>query len=171
MVSTGELLWPKTTTPSRTTQAVIYLSWSVEVPRLRVRWDPPFQSLRLRLPNRVGTASSLGACKSRPPTTGPPKTGPPTRPLTAKIVVDESNKARTLCFVGDLHREQCVVLELLTQHLVLTKWDHLASKVRVKVDPRSFAYPMEVSADELRREQLAILARDAAGVPSLTLTA
>ena len=63
MVSTGELLWPNTTTPSRTTQAVIYLSWSVEVPRLRVRWDPPFQSFSLRLPNRVGTASSLGACK------------------------------------------------------------------------------------------------------------
>ena len=35
--------------------------------------------------------------------------------------------------------------ELLTQHLVLTKWDHLASRVRVKVDPKSFAYPMEVS--------------------------
>ena len=63
MVSTGALLWPKTTTPSRTTQAVIYLSWSVEVPRLRVRWDPPFQSLPLRLPNSVWTASSLGACK------------------------------------------------------------------------------------------------------------
>ena len=77
-------------------------------------------------------------------------------PLSAKIVVDESKKARTLCFVGDLHREQCVVLELLTQHLVLTKWDHLASRVRVKVDPKSFAYPMEVSADDLRREQLAI---------------
>ena len=68
-----------------------------------------------------------------------------TSPLSAKIVVDESQKTRTLCFVGDLHREQCVVLELLTQHLVLTKWDHLASKVRVKVDPKSFAYPMEVS--------------------------
>ena len=27
-----------------------------------------------------------------------------TAPLTAKIVVDESNKARTLCFVGDLHQ-------------------------------------------------------------------
>ena len=65
-----------------------------------------------------------------------------TSPLSAKIVVDESKKARTLCFVGDLHREQCVVLELLTQHLVLTRWDHLASKVRVKVDPKSFAYPM-----------------------------
>ena len=64
-----------------------------------------------------------------------------TSPLSAKIVVDESKKARTLCFVGDLHREQCVVLELLTQHLVLTRWDHLASKVRVKVDPKSFAYP------------------------------
>ena len=62
MMSTGELLWPKTTTPSRTTQAVIYLSWSVEVPRLRVRWDPPFQSLRLRLPNRVGSLI-LGACR------------------------------------------------------------------------------------------------------------
>ncbi|CAE7843046.1 pol, partial [Symbiodinium microadriaticum] len=84
-----------------------------------------------------------------------------TSPLSAKIVVDESKKARTLCFVGDLHREQCVVLELLTQHLVLTKWDHLASKVRVKVDPKSFAYPMEVSADDLRREQLAVQARDA----------
>ncbi|OLP72522.1 hypothetical protein AK812_SmicGene48150, partial [Symbiodinium microadriaticum] len=44
-----------------------------------------------------------------------------TSPLSAKIVVDESKKARTLCFVGDLHREQCVVLELLTQHLVLTR--------------------------------------------------
>ena len=66
-----------------------------------------------------------------------------TAPLTAKIVVDESKKARTLCFVGDLHREQCVVLELLTQHLVLTKWDHLASKVKVKVDPKSFAYPIK----------------------------
>ena len=73
-------------------------------------------------------------------------------------------------FVGDLHREQCVVLELLTQHLVITKWDHLASKVRVKVDPKSFAYPMEVSADELRREQLAILARDAAGVSEFRVT-
>ena len=71
-------------------------------------------------------------------------------------MVDESNKARTLCFVGDLHREQCVVLELLTQHLVLTKWDHLTSKVKVKVDPKSFAYPMEVSADVLRREQLGL---------------
>ena len=91
-------------------------------------------------------------------------------PLSAKIVVDESKKARTLCFVGDLHREQCVVLELLTQHLVLTKWDHLASKVRVKVDPKSFAYPMEVSADDLRREQLAIQARDAAGVSEFRVT-
>ena len=44
-----------------------------------------------------------------------------------------------------------MVLELLTQHLVLTRWDHLASKVRVKVDPKSFSYPMEVSADDLRR--------------------
>ena len=93
-----------------------------------------------------------------------------TAPLTAKIVVDESNKARTLCFVGDLHREQCVVLELLTQHLVLTKWDHQASKVKVKVDPKSFAYPMEVSADVLRREQLAIQARDAAGVSEFRVT-
>ena len=93
-----------------------------------------------------------------------------TAPLTAKIVVDESNKARTLCFVGDLHREQCVVLELLTQHLVLTKWDHQASKVKVKVDPKSFAYPMEVSADVLRREQLAVQARDAAGVSEFRVT-
>ena len=52
-MSTGELLWPKTTTPSGTTQAVIYLNWSVEVPRLRVRCDPPFQSLPLRLPNKA----------------------------------------------------------------------------------------------------------------------
>ena len=93
-----------------------------------------------------------------------------TSPLSAKIVVDESKKARTLCFVGDLHREQCVVLELLTQHLVLTKWDHVASKVRVKVDPKSFAYPMEVSADDLRREQLAVQARDAAGVSEFRVT-
>ena len=85
-------------------------------------------------------------------------------------MVDESNKARTLCFVGDLHREQCVVLELLTQHLVLTKWDHQASKVKVKVDPKSFAYPMEVSADVLRREQLAVQARDAAGVSEFRVT-
>ena len=85
-------------------------------------------------------------------------------------MVDESQKTRTLCFVGDLHREQCVVLELLTQHLVLTKWDHLASKVRVKVDPTSFAYPMEVSADDLRREQLAVQARDAAGVSEFRVT-
>ena len=93
-----------------------------------------------------------------------------TSPLSAKIVVDESQKTRTLCFVGDLHREQCVVLELLTQHLVLTKWDDLASKVRVKVDPKSFAYPMEVSADDLRREQLAVQARDAAGVSEFRVT-
>ena len=73
-----------------------------------------------------------------------------TAPLTAKIVVDESNKARTLCFVGDLHREQCVVLELLTQHLVLTKWDHQASKVKVKVDPKSFAYPTEATRHTLK---------------------
>ena len=91
-----------------------------------------------------------------------------TSPLSAKIVVDESKKARTLCFVGDLHREQCVVLELLTQHLVLTRWDHLASKVIM--DPKSFAYPMEVSADDLRREQLAVQARDAAGVSEFRVT-
>ena len=50
------------------------------------------------------------------------------------------------------------------------KWDHLASRLRVKVDPKSFAYPMEVSADVLRREQLAVQARDAAGVSEFRVT-
>ena len=42
--------------------------------------------------------------------------------------------------------------------------------MKVKVDPKSFAYPMEVSADVLRREQLAVQARDAAGVSEFRVT-
>ena len=73
-----------------------------------------------------------------------------TSPLSAKIVVDESQRTRTLCFVGDLHREQCVVLELLTQHLVLTKWDHLTSTVRARSLPKdSWRYKRQ-----LRQRQL-----------------
>ncbi|CAE7223858.1 pol [Symbiodinium sp. CCMP2592] len=68
-------------------------------------------------------------------------------PLPRKIQVDESKKARAVCFVGDLYKEPCAVLELLTQDLVLTKWDHQTPKVKVKIDPKSFAFPMEVNAE------------------------